>query len=75
VGDIDLEDERRKQSVMEKQIGSQRRIRRIGNPKLGKSGRPTDSESKALMDEALLEIKQKAAERQVSLIRILVPII
>ncbi|KAI2513197.1 calcium-transporting ATPase [Fragilaria crotonensis] len=62
---VDLEDERRRQIVSEKRIGSQRRMRSVtGNTQLGKSGRAHRQRVKALIDKELLSIKTKAAERQ-----------
>ena len=62
---VDLEDERRRQIVLEKRIGSQRRMRPVtGNTQLGKSGRAYRQRVKALIDKELLSIKTKAAERQ-----------
>lgn len=63
-GDRDLEDERRRELVQEKRIGSNRKRRRKANPKLGKSGRANRARVKELMNEALLEVKKKAAKRQ-----------
>jgi hypothetical protein len=63
-GIVDLEDERRLHRVLEKRIGSQRRMRPTpGNLQLGNSGRSNRRRVKALIDKELLAIKTRAAER------------
>lgn len=62
----DLEDDRRRQGVLEKRIGSNRRIRhvKVGNPSLSRSGRANRAKVKAKIDKALFDIKKEAADRQ-----------
>jgi hypothetical protein len=64
--DHDLEDERRRQSVREKRIGSNRRLRRVsvGNPSLSRSSRANRAKVKVKIEKALFDIRKRAADRQ-----------